>query len=69
MMTPVVPHCIPLGHGIRLCTHGSQTPVLSYTRLAEPLAAYDTPGGIHPDPADHPNLDHLCCLLAAVSCH
>jgi len=71
MIAAVVPHCILLGHGIRLCAHhGLQTLVLSKTLLALALAVYDTPGGVHSNPAGYLNLDRLCCLpaLAVAPC-
>jgi hypothetical protein len=72
MIAAVVPHCILPGHGTRLCAHhGFQSLVLSKTLLAQVLAVYDAPGGIHSYPAGHLSLDRLCYLpaLAVASCH
>lgn len=64
MIAKVVPHCSLPGHGIRLCAHGFQNLVLSYTLLAVALAVYDPPGGIHSNPAGYLSLGHPCCLPA-----
>jgi hypothetical protein len=70
MIAAAVPHCILPGHGIRLCAHGLQTLVLSYTLLVVALAVYDPPGGIHSNEG-YLILDRLCYLpaLAVASCH
>lgn len=71
MIAVVVPHCILLDHGTRLCAHHDfQSLALSKTLLALALAVYDAPG-VHSNPAGHPNLDRLCYLpaLAVASCH